>query len=221
MQFSDKTLTVLKNFATINPSLAFTAGSTLKTVNPHKTILAIADVDVEFPGEAVVYDMSRFLATLGLYSKPEVEFGKQAFVVSEGRRKNTYVYADKQMIITAPEKEPKFPNADVEVTVEWNDLQSVIKASSVLQLPEVAFVGEDGKVFLRAIDSANPTADQFGVELGETTDEFQLIIKTENLKLLPLNYTVSLSSRGISRFAAEGTRYYIAIEQKSTYNKGA
>ena len=221
MQFTDKTLTVLKNFAAINPSLAFSAGTTIRTMNPHKTVIAIADVDTEFPGEAVVYDMSRFLATLGLYTKPEVEFGKKAFVISEGRRRNTYAYADKSMIISAPEKDPKFPAGDVEVKVEWNDLQAVLKASSVLQLPEVAFVGEEGKVYLRAIDSKNPTADQFGVELGDTADTFTLIIKTENLKLLPQNYEVTLSGKGISRFAGDGVRYYVAIEKDSSYNKGA
>lgn len=221
MQFTDKTLTVLKNFTTINPSLAFSAGNVLRTMNPHKTVIAIAEVDTEFPSEAVVYDMSRFLATLGLYSKPEVEFGNKAFVISEGRRRNTYVYADKSMIITAPEKEPKLPAADVTVSVEWNDLQAVIKAASVLQLPEIAFVGEDGKVFLRAIDSGNPSADQYGVELSDTNDTFTLIIKTENLKLLQQNYEVDLSSKGISRFKGEDVRYYIAIESKSTYTKGA
>lgn len=219
MKFSEKTLTVMKNFTTINPSLAFSKGSLLRTMSPHKTVIAFAEVDTEFPGDAVVYDMSRFLATLGLYEKPEVDFGKKAFVISEGRRKNTYVYADKSMIITAPENEPKFPTADIEVTVNWDDLQAVTKAAGVLQLPEIAFVGEEGKVYLRAIDSSGASPDQFGVELADTDDTFQLILKTENIKVLPLNYEVSLSAKGISRFSGEGVRYYIAVEQKSTYNK--
>lgn len=218
MKFSEKTLTVMKNFTTINPSLAISPGSTLRTMNPHKTVIAFAEVDDVFPGEAVIYDMSRFLATLGLYEKPEIDFGAKFFTISEGKRKNTYIFADKSMIISAPEKEPKFPAADIQVSVPWNDLQAVIKASAVLQLPEIAFVGEEGKIYLKAIDMNNPKADQFGVELGDTDDSFQLILKTEDLKVLPFDYEVSLSSKGISKFSADGIRYYIAVDQKSTYN---
>ena len=60
----------------------------------------------------------------------------------------------------------------------------------------------------------------FSIELGETNDKFQLIIKTENLKLLPQKYSVTLSSKGISKFEGDDVRYFIAIESKSTYSKG-
>lgn len=211
----------MKNFASINPSLVFTKGSTLRTINPYKSVVGIATLDVEFPSEAVVYDMSRFLSTLNLYENPDIEFGDRFFTISEGKKKNTYVYADKSMVIAAPEKEPKIPAFDVEVKVDWNDLQSVIKAASVLQLPEIAVVGEDGKSYLKAINSKDKSADQFGVELGETEDTFVLAFKTENLKFLPFDYTVSLSSKGISKFVSDYVTYYVAVEvNSSSYVKG-
>lgn len=220
MKFSERTLTILKNFATINPSVIFKPGSELKTISPQKTVMAMANIADEIPSAACVYDMSRFLSIYGLYSDPNIEFESKNFIISEGKRKTKYVFADQSMVIAPPEKEIKIPSADVEVDVEWNDLQSVIKASGVLQLPEIAFVGENGTCYLRAIDSGNSSADTFGVELGDTSDTFQLIIKTENLKLLPQNYKVTLSSKGISKFEAADIRYFIAIESKSSYKKG-
>jgi len=108
----------------------------------------------------------------------------------------------------------------VTVNVSEGDLSSVLKAAGVLQFSEVAFVGEGGKCYLKAIDSANDNADDFGVEIGETADKFNVIIKTDNLKLLPLDYQVTICSKGISEFKGKGVTYYVAIDSKSTYNKG-
>jgi hypothetical protein len=54
MKFSDKTLTVLKNFASINPSLIFKPGQQLKTISPQKTVVAIATIDDVIPAPAWV-----------------------------------------------------------------------------------------------------------------------------------------------------------------------
>jgi len=220
MNFSERTLTVLKNFATINPSIIFKPGNELRTISPQKTIMAIAKIDDEIPSSACVYDVSRFLSTCGLYESPNIEFHEKYFTIFEGNRKTKYVYADPSMVFAPPDKEIKIPTNDVEVEVEWSDIQAVIKASGIMQLPEIAFVGENGICYIRAIDSANATADTFSIELGKTDDTFQLIIKTDNLKLIPQKYNVTLSSKGISKFEGEFVRYFIAIESKSTYVKG-
>lgn len=220
MKFSERTLTILKNFATINPSVIFKPGNELRTISPQKTVMAISTIPDTIPSAACVYDLSRFLSMYSLYADPQIEFGEKNFIISEGKRKTKYVFADQSMVISPPEKEIKIPTNDVEVEVQWADLQSVIKASGVLQLPEIAFIGENGTCYLRAINSENPSADTYGVELGDTEDTFQLIIKTENLKLLPQNYNVSLSSKGISKFESTDIKYFIAIESKSTYSKG-
>lgn len=220
MNFSDETITVLKNFSSINQSLVFKAGNKLRTISPQKTVMAVAEIPDDIPSDACVYDLSRFLSTYSLYSKPDLDFGDKYFTISEGRRKTKYTFADPSMVIAPPEKEIQTPAFDIEVDVEWEDMQSVLKASSVLQLPEIAFVGEDGKCYIRAIDSGNPTADTYGVELCDTDDKFTLIIKTENMKVLPKKYRILLSSAGISKFETEGLKYYIAIESKSTYKKG-
>lgn len=219
MKFSNETLNVLKSFTAINKSILLNEGNVIKTITPEKTLIAIAEVPDEMPSQACVYDLSRFLSILSLYNEPDVEFGDKYFIISEGKRKTKYVYADISMIHTPPEKEINLPSADVVVNVSEGDLSSVLKAAGVLQFSEVAFVGEGGKCFLKAIDSSNENADDFGVEIGETDDTFKVIIKTDNLKLLPLDYQVTICSKGISEFKGKGVTYYVAIDSKSTYNK--
>lgn len=224
MKLSEETLTIMKNFATINPSAVLKPGTEIRTISPQKTVMAIATIPDEIPSAACIYDTSRFLSIYSLFENPELQFEDKFFTISEGdnktsSRKTKYVFADVSMVIMPPEKEINIPSEDVKVSVPWNDLQAVIRAAAVLNLPEIAFIGENGTVFLRAVDSTNPTADSFGIQLADTADTFQLIIKTENLKLLPNDYDVTLCSKGISKFETTGLKYFIAIESKSTYKK--
>jgi hypothetical protein len=220
MKFSNETLSVLKSFTAINKSILMKPGNVLKTITPEKTLIAIAQIQDEIPSEACVYDLSRFLSILSLYKDPDVEFGDKYFIISEGKRRTKYIYADISMIHTPPEKDINIPSEDVVVDVTESDLSSVLKAAGVLQFSEIAFVGESGKCYLKAIDSANDNADDFGVEIGNTDDEFKVIIKTDNLKLMPMDYKVTICSKGISEFKGKDVTYFVAIDSKSTYNKG-
>ena len=220
MKFSERTLTILKSFATINKSIQMKEGNVLKTITPERTLIASATIPDQIPSEACIYDMSRFLSILSLYTEPDVEFHDKYFIISEGKRRTKYLFADVSMIHAAPEKDVKIPSQDVIVDVSWDDMQSVLKAAGVLQFSEIAFVGENGTCYLKAIDSTNEGTDDYGVEIGETDDEFKIIIKTDNLKLLPQDYRVTLCSKGISEFKGDDVTYFVAIDSKSTYKKG-
>lgn len=220
MKFSERTLTILKSFSTINKSIVMKPGKVLRTITPEKNLIAIANIEDQFPSEAVIYDLSRFLSMLSLYQNPDVEFHDKYFIISEGKLKTKYVFADISMIVAAPEREIGIPTADVSVSVKWTDLQSVMKAAGVFQFGEIAFIGEDGKCYLRAIDSNNKSSDAFGVEIGDTNDTFTLILKTDNLKLLPQDYEVTLCAKGVSMFKGADVSYYVGVDTRSTYKKG-
>lgn len=220
MKLSNETIAILKNFSTINQSIVLQEGNKLETISPQKTIMAKATVPDNFPRKAGIYNIPRFLSVCSMYADPELNFEENAITITEGKSKARYIYADPSMILTPPDKEIKLPSTDVSVTISSEDLTKVLKATNVFQLPEVAFVGEEGTCYLRAIDSENPSADSFGVELGETEDTFSLIIKAEYLQLIQADYKVDLSSKGISRFESEKATYFIAVESKSTYKKG-
>ena len=49
MELTEKTLTVLKNYATINPNVVINNGNVIKTISEAKNVLSSAEVDVEFP----------------------------------------------------------------------------------------------------------------------------------------------------------------------------
>jgi hypothetical protein len=221
MKLSQETINILKNFSVINQSIILKPGNTIRTISPQKTVMAVATVNENFPRELGIYNISQFLATLSMYESPELDFGDKVLTFSQGKSVSTMTYSDPSMIIAPPNKDINLPSTDVSVDVSSEDLVGVLKAASVLGLPEIAFVGENGVCYLKAIDSSNPSANSHKIEVGQTDDNFTLIIKTSNLNLLPSDYNVQLSSKGISKFVGKHATYFIAIESKSTYSKGS
>jgi|TARA_B110000503_G_scaffold8101_1_gene11071 hypothetical protein len=219
MQLNDYTMDILKNFSSINPSIVIKPGTTLSTISPQKTIMAIVSGSDDFSSEAGIYDLSRFLATVSMFESPELNFDEKSINIMENKRKVQYTLADTSMILQPPEKEITMPPCEVNVDISWNDLQSVLKAASVLGLPEIAFAGIDGEIVLEAVNSKNPTTDRYGVTVGSTSDTFNMYMKVENLKLMPNDYTVNLSSKGLSCFVSDNVKYFIAIESNSTFGE--
>jgi hypothetical protein len=92
-----------------------------------------------------------------------------------------------------------------------------MRASSVLQLPEIALVGEDGRLLLRAMDSKNSSNNTFELEVKETSKTFKIIFSCNNLKMMSKSYDVFVA-KGIGHFVSDdGVQYWITTESTSTY----
>ena len=67
----------------------------------------------------------------------------------------------------------------------------------------------------------NDTSADYSEEIEEGVKEkFTIYFKRENLKLLPGDYDVSISSKGVSHFKSAGKNleYWIALEPNSQYS---
>ena len=73
MKLSDKTLTLLKNFSSINQSILFKKGNSLRTISVMKNILAEASIDEDIPKDFGIYDLNQFLNGMGLHQHPELD----------------------------------------------------------------------------------------------------------------------------------------------------
>jgi len=215
MKLSSDTINILKNFSNINPGIVLKPGSLIRTMHPQKTIMASAVVSENFESTASIYDLSRFLATLSLFDDPDVEFTKDRFVISAGRSKVNYTYAAETMIVTPPNKDIVMPASEATFNLNWKDLDSVIKASGILQLGEIAFISNGSNISISAVDSKNPTADTYSIVVvdGEFP-EFKMLIKVENLKLMANDYTITLSSKGMAHLKSNRAEYFVALEAK-------
>ena len=220
MKLSDKTLSVLKNFSTINQSILFKQGSKLRTISVMKNILAEATVTEEIPKDFGIYDLNQFLNGLSLHQSPELDFVNEGHVViKEGRMRSKYFFADPNVIITPPDKVIDLPSEDVSFELSTDQLDKLLKAAAIYQLPDLAVVGSSGVVKILVRDKKNDTSNDFSVTVGETDKEFSFNFKVENIKILPGTYDVSVSSKLLSRFTSKNQdlTYFIALEPDSTF----
>jgi len=220
MKLSDKTISVLKNFSSINQSILFKEGSKLRTISVMKNILAEATITEDLPKDFGIYDLNQFLNNLGLYQSPELDFANDGYVVvREGRSRSKYFFADPNVIITPPDKAINLPSEDVCFELNTQVLDKLLKAASVLQLPDVSAVGDNGVVKLVVRDKKNDTSNAHEEVVGETDSKFVFNFKVENIKILPGTYEVVVSQKLLSRFTSKNHElcYYIALEPDSTF----
>jgi len=220
MKLSDKTLSLLKNFSTINQSILFKQGKKLRTISVMKNILAEATVEEELPKDFGIYDLNQFLNGMGLHQSPELDFENDGHVViREGRMRSKYFFADPSVIITPPEKEITLPTEDVKFELSTQQLDKLLKAAGIYQLPDLAVIGEAGVVKLLVRDKKNDTSNDFSVIVGETDKQFSFNFKIENIKILPGTYEVVVSQKLLSKFTNKDCdlQYYIALEPDSTF----
>ena len=220
MKLSDSTLSLLKNFSTINQSILFKQGTRLRTISVMKNILAEATIAEEFPKDFGIYDLNQYLNGLALHNNPELNFEADNYVViKEGRSRSKYFFADPSVIITPPEKSIDLPSEDVTFDLSTDQLDKLLKAASIYQLPDLAVIGGDGVVKVVVRDKKNDASNDFAITVGETDATFSFNFKVENIKILPGTYSVVVSQKLLSRFTNKNQDlvYYIALEPDSTF----
>ena len=223
MKLSESTMNVLKNFSTINTGLSVKTGNVVRTISKQQNVLAKATVSENFDKEFVIYDLNRFLGTLTSLNDPDITINsdKKALTIKSGNSKTVYGLSDEAMIVAPPAKELKVENAEVNFELTKENLGQILKMSGVLGLPNIAVVGNGKKILASTLDAKNEQGDNFSIEVGVTSDAFKFIFTTENLKMIPGDYDVAISSKGISHFKNKATpvEYWIATEAGSKYGE--
>ena len=220
MKLSESTLSLLKNFSTINQSILFKKGTRLRTISVMKNILAEATIAEEFPKDFGIYDPNQYLNGLSLHNDPELDFEADNYVViREGRSRSKYFFADPSVIITPPDKTLTLPDESVAFDLSTEQLDKLLKAAAIYQLPDLSVEGGDGVVKVLVRDKKNDTSNDYSVVVGETESVFSFNFKVENIKILPGNYEVVCSQKNLSRFTSKNQDlvYYIALEPDSTF----
>ena len=225
MKLSEHTISVLKNFASINQNLVIREGSELQTMSAMKNIVARSGVEENFPKEMAIYDLNEFLAALSLFTSPVLEFDEQYVTIKEESNPTNslkYFYSDPS-VVQSPSKTITMPSEDITFELSSDDLSKMKRASAVIGAPDMVPENTDEpfKSILNAIDKKNDTANNYSLDISTNGDgQFKFYFKVENLKLMDGSYDVSVSSRNISNFKSKNSdvEYWIALEPESTYS---
>jgi hypothetical protein len=224
MQLSDNTLAVLKNFASIQPNVVLQEGNVVKTIAEAKNVMAVATLDQSFDKEVGIYNLDEFLSVLGLVDSPDLNFHDDFVTVQSGagRSQVKYFYSDPS-ILTSPAKDIPMPESEVEFTLDEATFKKILRAAGALGHEKMTITATDGGVKLTVVDNTDATSNAFEIVVPGKVDSenFTFVMNIANLKLIPGDYDVKVSSRLISNFKNKNAdvEYFIALEKSSTYGE--
>jgi hypothetical protein len=218
MKLSDRTLTVLKNFASINSGVVLQRGKVQKTIHPEQTVLVEAHIEDDLPEKFGIYDLNQFLGNITTLGNPELTFNNQSVLMNDGEIELNYYSCSPNLIISPPEgKELVMTDEDVTFTLSNAALQKLLKVSAMNNLPNITVLGENGGLFLRSHEPKNDTSNFASMRIGDYNGEkFSVSFKTENLRLIPDEYTVQIKIGGFSCWTNKNStlKAFIAMEKK-------
>lgn len=218
MKLSKETVGLIKNFAGINSNLLLKSGNKLATISTQKNVMSDTVVAETFPADFGIYDLNEFLGAMSLFEDPDLEFSDKYVTIKEGGASIKYFAAEIGNLVV-PQKAIVFPEAEIEFTLTATMLNMIQKTASVLRATDLQIVGDGSKMVIQVGDKKNATGNTYNAQVGSTDKEFKVNLKVENLKMLPGDYLVSISSKKISRFKATSSElvYYVAVEADSVF----
>lgn len=225
MKLSKETIEILKNWAGINSNLHVIPGHDQITVSGMKNVMSKVRFEESFPVEFAIWDLSKFLATLSLFDDPELDFQDKKVVISNGSTNVVYHYAGTNLVRGSRPDDPSILDDMVGVInfdMSNREFSELLRAASVLGLEDVCVTDNKGCIDINAMSMKDPTSNTYSIRVSENAPDasFKMYLKTENLKLLPGDYSISISDAGACKFVHKSLNltYYIAMSSSSVYN---
>jgi gp45 sliding clamp, C terminal len=223
MQLNSYTMDILKNFSDIQDNILIEPGKIVKTLAQAGNILAEAELTQDFPAQMQIYDLKEFLSVLKLLDNPDITFHEKYVLISDsvGRSKVKYFFADINSL-HVPKKAIVMPEAEISFEIDDKTINALRSASSVLGHEQFSTRKVDGAICLTVEDSKDSSSNKYSIDVpGAAPDtDFTMLLNVANIKVLPGDYIVSMSSSKISQWKnkASNLTYWIALDKKSTWN---
>ena len=239
MKISEETLSVLNNFSSVNAAISIDEGSEIVTISEGKNIIAKAVVDETFSRKFGIYQLGEFLSAVSLLEDPSFDFQENNVNIKSGnsRHRITYQYCDPTLITLPPEGAiDNFPDSDYAFELRAEDLKALLRSAGVLSLPHISIESSDKGIEVCVCNKEIKSGtNAFTLSIDESTisrdennlpqllpDDYRMVFNVENLKMIPGNYDVNISNKGIGQFVNQDVDvvYWISAEaQYSTVSK--
>lgn len=224
MQISEDTINILKNFASINPSIRLQKGNVIKTCSIASNVMAVSAVNDSFPRECHIYDLNQFLGMMSFFENPNIDFKDKLLTVSERGKKDTpqklrLMYTDENNIVFPPDKDLPVTNP-IKFNISEEQYTKIINSAPMLKVSNIVVRGKNGILSVVSTDANNPTSNEFGFEINKTEHEFEFVFKAENFKFVPGDYKAQISHEtNTAYFKGTIAEYWIAVEANSYFNE--
>lgn len=227
MKFTNETMEVLKNFASIQPSIIFEPGNKLRTVHSDMTVLAEADISETLTKDCAIYDLPHFLRQFGVFQEagPDLEWGDEAVLLTDKLIKMKFVYTDpaiaKRRIQSAKGQKIELENDKITLKLTEKQFTEIRHAMATTGLPHIAICSNQSKQFIQLLDMDNDTTNTWEMLIGKDTGTYQMVFRVDNWCFLPRDYDVRISvndkGMGLAHFKADKLQYWTTTEATSSF----
>jgi hypothetical protein len=218
MKLSEYGLSVLKNFASINPGMVIRKGKIQQTISQEENILARAELEDEFEIDFGISDLNQFLGNVTTLQNPDLAFTEKMVTLNDGTMTMDYLACPirPELIKFPPDKPFDMKDPDVTFDLPYSSLTKILKLASMNTLGNLSLVGENGEIKMKVHDKKNDTSNYASTVVGLTDKVFSESFVTDNIKILQDDYTVEMKLGAFSKFTGKKTniKYFIAFLPK-------
>jgi hypothetical protein len=213
MKFTEKTLSVLKNFSTINNGLMIKKGNVQRTVALTKDVLAEAHLDQSFPRDFAIYDLNGFLSMLSTFNgdgDAEIDFQENHMVITSGRRKLKYYYASPTVIFSPPD-DLKLDSPTQRFDLVLDDLKLIQKMAS-FDMGDLTIKSDGDKIYISVINGQNNNSNEMNIEVDQSMDTCEVTFDVGLMKVIPQKYSVGVNDKSVHfKNENDDVQYWIVL----------
>jgi|TARA_R110000851_G_scaffold141324_2_gene279197 hypothetical protein len=216
MKIDKNIINILKNFSQNSLSLSVKKGNKIGVISESRNTIAESYLPVPFERDFAVYDLSKFISCLSMFSSPELTFQKTYVTIGDDNRSINYMYVDEDLInkCVIPEHKLTIEPQVAEFNITAQNLKDAEKALSVLSVPNIVFEGKSGVLKMIVCDVKTASGNTFEIDVGETDKVFKAIFLAENIKIINDDYRIVLG-QGVSKFYGNIIEYWIRYDHQS------
>lgn len=213
MRLSKITIDILKNFASINQGIILKPGHELKTMNVMKNTFVTAEIPDEIPLEFAIYDLNEFLGTFSLAEDCDISFEETRMVMTSASEYTYYNFSSPSVVVSPGDRKMTMPSEDKKFTLTKEVFDKIVRVSGVMKLKDIV-IDSNGITVLNRNSVGNQHHINIPVDCGKSNKP--AMFKVDSLKLIPVDYTVTICDAGLSRFTSNSEEYkieyFIALE---------
>lgn len=219
MQFSKETITILKNCAVLNPTVAFKHGNVIRNITPAKNVLFKAIITETLPQDFQVYQLNRLLNNIAIFDNPYITFSEDYLTISNNNSRIDYYYCHPEILgdtFDLSDKDVVIDNPVVDFIIPSEQIQMMYKVMSTLNLECLRFsTNEKNETILSVIDKQRNKLDNYQYNTHTVANKpftVDLDFNYVSFTLIPSEYNVKISSEGTVEFYSSEyeTTYWVA-----------
>ena len=233
MKLSNDAFNILKHATVISPGIKIDAGTEIFSAHESGAVRMYSQLtpDDNFPVPFTVMNLNQFLNMVSLVDEPNLDFTEDSVNITskDGGTTVKYYYSDPSTVNQDNKRLKADLTYEVEFFINQDDLSKLFKAASAISADDICVYNKKGDVYIAAVDKRCRNSNRYDLfvlhcdDLEKNGYEFKIYFRKSNLKLTNNDFTVSISSKGISVWKATNANvpnltFYVAIERDSEFS---